>query len=131
MIALNKTQFINYPTSRATENYGRYQAALAGLAKIAGGFSVVDLNGGWVMADGSLCMESIKRIEVATGDEVSFRKVQLHMTAIACQLVEMGEEAVMMGTVGGVSELWFADDLTLTEAKLVAANDNQPKAIAA
>lgn len=64
------------------------------LAHMAGGFTVTDQKGGWIMQDGTLCQESILRVEVLCDDD-AVGEVSTTMKLFAAWLLATGEEAVL------------------------------------
>lgn len=89
----------------------RFDTLKAGIAAIAGGYSVSQVYGGWVMDDGSLCEEQVLKLDVCVlqpfnAEQEKAARKQAHEIGLLFQgyaefLIEQGEEAVFTTSAQG------------------------------
>lgn len=119
MITLQLAASINVPTNRVITKLGcrtlAYTLFLTAVATLAGGFSIVPVTGGWVMQDGSLCIEDILQVQVLTSDGTTAVAVQEVVREYAGTLLALGEEAVFM-VLAGDTVLATSQDYTAQQA---------------
>lgn len=112
MKALPYIRSLAIPASRVYLSDGMpteaFNAFLRKLAHAAGGFTIVSTEGGWVMQDGTLCVEKVHRVEVLC-DDAAVGTVGTLMKRFADYLLTEGEEAVLF-VAGDVGFLLTAED---------------------